>query len=157
MARLLLYPEGKEHGPGIFNRNRSGVQGSEVKGKEVRYSETLGLPHKSEPCTILQADLIGKQTRNLFIFYVIISKKGVEMIFLCDSNKQVLMRRLEMKGLGKSTIPGFICSLKSCLLDNPDMNHLQANERLQFLGWDDFDLDYHTLQLAIASFEAEGF
>ncbi len=76
------------------------------------------------------------------------------MVFLPD-NKQTLMRRLEMKGLGKSTIPGFLWSLKRCLLDNPDMNHLQTNERLHFLGWDDFDLDYHTLQLAIASFEAD--
>ena len=65
------------------------------------------------------------------------------------------MSRLEKKGMRKSTIPGFIWSLKRCLLDNPDMNHLQANQRLHFLGWDDFDLDYHTLQLAIANFEAE--
>ena len=77
------------------------------------------------------------------------------MIFLCDSNKQILMNRLEMKGLGKSIIPGFIWSLKRCLLDNPDMNHLEANQRLHFLGWDDFNLDYHTMQLAIANFEAE--
>ena len=52
------------------------------------------------------------------------------MVFLPD-NKQTLMSRLEKKGLGKSTIPGFIWSLKRCLLDNPDMNHLQASERLQ--------------------------
>jgi len=56
----------------------------------------------------------------------------------------------------KSTILGFILSLKSCCLDNPNMNHLQLNERLQFLGWGDVELDYHTLQLAIACFEAEG-
>jgi hypothetical protein len=76
------------------------------------------------------------------------------MAFLPD-NKQTLMSRLEKKGLGKSTIPGFIWSLKRCLLDNPDMNLLQANQRLHFLGWNDVDLDYHTLQLAIANFEAE--
>jgi hypothetical protein len=76
------------------------------------------------------------------------------MVFLPD-NKQTLMSRLESKGLGKSTIPGFMWSLKRCLRDNPDMNHLEANQRLQFLGWDNLDLDYHTLQLAIANFEAE--
>jgi len=65
------------------------------------------------------------------------------------------MRRLESKGLEKSTIPGFMWSLKRCLRDNPDINYLEANQRLQFLGWDDLDLDYHTLQLAIANFEAE--
>jgi hypothetical protein len=36
------------------------------------------------------------------------------------------------------------------------MNHAQVNEQLHFLGWDDVELDYHTLQLAIACFEAEG-
>lgn len=56
----------------------------------------------------------------------------------------------------KNTILGFILSLKSCLIDNPNMNNFQINKRLQFLGWDDFELDYHTLQLAIACFEAEG-
>jgi hypothetical protein len=77
------------------------------------------------------------------------------MIFLCDSNQQILMSRLEMKGLEKSIIPGFIWSLKRCLLDNPGINYLEANQRLHFLGWDDFNLDYHTMQLAIANFEDE--
>jgi len=36
------------------------------------------------------------------------------------------------------------------------MNLLQVNKRLHLLGWDSFELDYHTLQLAIAYFEAEG-
>jgi hypothetical protein len=35
------------------------------------------------------------------------------------------------------------------------MNLLQVNKRLHLLGWDSFELDYHTLQLAIACFEAE--
>jgi hypothetical protein len=67
----------------------------------------------------------------------------------------MLMHRLEKKGMEKSIIFGFISSLKSCLLNNPNMNYLQINKRLQFLGWDDFELDYHTLQLAKACFEAE--
>jgi hypothetical protein len=82
------------------------------------------------------------------------SKGGIRMSLLPD-NKQTLMSRLEIKGLGKSTIPGFIWSLKRCLSDNPAMNHLEANQRLQSLGWDEVDLDYHTMQLAIANFEAE--
>jgi hypothetical protein len=36
------------------------------------------------------------------------------------------------------------------------MNLLHVNKRLHSLGWDGFELDYHTLQLAIACFEAEG-
>lgn len=77
-------------------------------------------------------------------------------MYSLSQHKQILMHRLEKKGMEKNTILGFILSLKSCLLDNPNMNHLQINKRLQFLGWDDFELDYHTLQLAIACFEAEG-
>ena len=76
---------------------------------------------------------------------------------LLSKNGKVLIHRLEMKGVEKNEIPGIIWSLKSCLLDNPDMNHLKANKRLQFLGWNDFDLDYHTLQLAISCFEVGGF
>ena len=68
-----------------------------------------------------------------------------------------LISRLEMKGLTKSEIPGFVWSLKSCLLDKPGMNCKQVNERLQYLEWDDFKLDYQTLQLASACFEAGDF
>ena len=71
--------------------------------------------------------------------------------------KKVLIRRLRKKGMGKSEIPGFVWALKSCLLDKPDMNYLQVNKRLQYLGWKDFVLDYHTMQLAIACFEAGDF
>jgi hypothetical protein len=78
------------------------------------------------------------------------------MVFL-NKNKQAPVNRLERKGLGRNTIPAFILSLKSCLVDNPNMNYLQVNKRLHFLGWDDFDMDYHTLELAIANIEAEVF
>jgi len=76
-------------------------------------------------------------------------------MYSLSEHKQILIHRLEKKGMGKSIILGFISSLKSCLLDNPNMNHLQINKRLHFLGWDDFEMDYHTLQLAKACFEAE--
>ncbi len=69
---------------------------------------------------------------------------------------QVLFDRLEKKEMDPSTIPGFIRNLANTVLVNPHMNHAQVNEQLHFLGWDDVELDYHTLQLAIACFEAEG-
>ena len=78
------------------------------------------------------------------------------MDFLSE-NKKVLIRRLKMKGMKQSSIHAFVWSLKSCFMDNPDMNHSQTSQRMRFLGWDDFDLDYHTLQLAIACFEADIF
>jgi hypothetical protein len=69
--------------------------------------------------------------------------------------KQVLFQRLESKGMIKDIIPSYIRSMKICFDIDPSMNHFQINKELQFLGWNDFDLDYHTLQLAIACFETE--
>jgi len=70
--------------------------------------------------------------------------------------KQMLVDRLEVKGLEKDTIPSFIRSMRICFATDPKMNHLKANRQLQFLGWNDIKVDYHTLQIAIACFEAEG-
>jgi len=70
--------------------------------------------------------------------------------------KKILINRLENKGIGLSIIPCFIKDLANSFLINPNMNYFQVNKRLHYLGWDDFDLDYHTLQLAIACFEIEG-
>lgn len=78
-------------------------------------------------------------------------------MYSLSHTKQILMHRLEQMGMEKSTILGFILSLKRCFLDNPNRNHLQFTKRLQFLGWNDVELDYHTLQLAIACFEDGGF
>jgi len=55
-----------------------------------------------------------------------------------------------------SIIHGFIRDLANTILPNPHMNLLEVNKRLYSLGWDSVELDYHTLQLAIACFEAEG-
>ena len=69
--------------------------------------------------------------------------------------KQVLFHHLELKGIEKDLIPSFIKSMKICLVANPAMNHLQVDKELRLLGWNDFKLDYHTLQLAIAYLETE--
>jgi len=68
----------------------------------------------------------------------------------------ILIKRLENKGIEPSIIHGFIRDLANTILPNPHMNLFQVNKRLHLLGWDSFELDYHTLQLAIACFEAEG-
>jgi len=73
-----------------------------------------------------------------------------------DEDKQALMHRLEIKGMAKGAILGFIWSLKSCLLDNPEMNHLQIEKRLKYLGWDDLELDDQTFELAIKCFKIDG-
>jgi len=69
---------------------------------------------------------------------------------------QILIERLEKNGIEPSFIHGFIRDLANTILVNPYMNLLQVNKRLHLLGWDSFELDYHTRQLAIACFEAEG-
>ena len=40
--------------------------------------------------------------------------------------------------------------------DNPPMSLQEMNRRLHVIGWDSFEMDYHTLQLITASLEAEG-
>ena len=72
-----------------------------------------------------------------------------------DNPKQVLFERLKLKGMKKDTIYSYIRSIRICLSINPTMNRLQVNKELNFLGWNDFELDYHTLQLAIAYLETE--
>jgi hypothetical protein len=69
---------------------------------------------------------------------------------------RILIKRLEKKGIEQGIIHGFIRDLANTILVNPHMNLLQVNKQLHFLGWDGFELDYHTLELAIACFEAEG-
>ncbi len=70
--------------------------------------------------------------------------------------KDILINRLERKGVGQKLIPGFMRSLANSFYIDPHMNLKRVNRRLQYLGWDDFDLDYHTFQLAIACIEERG-
>lgn len=67
-----------------------------------------------------------------------------------------LVCKLIEKGIDVSLIPGFIRSLANACLLTPDMSHSQVNKRLKYLGWDDIELDYHTLLLAIDSLETKG-
>ncbi len=72
---------------------------------------------------------------------------AVDKKFICN---------LINSGVEKNLIPGFIRSLANAMLINPAMTHLQVNSRLKYLGWDDIEIDYHTFQLAISSFETKG-
>ena len=69
--------------------------------------------------------------------------------------KQMLVDCLEAKGFEKDTIPSFVRSMRICIDTDPKVNLLKVNRQLQFLGWNNIELDYHTLQIAIACFEAE--
>lgn len=70
---------------------------------------------------------------------------------------QILIDRLEKKGLELGLIPVFIRALGNALLVNPHTSHLHLNEKLHLLGWDDLELDYRTFEVATACLEAEGF
>ena len=69
--------------------------------------------------------------------------------------KELLIYRLVNKGMPPNIISSYLRSMKICLVNKPNMSLLQANEHLQFLGWNDIELDYHTMQLAKACFETE--
>lgn len=83
-------------------------------------------------------------------------KKGVDIVENSKRIKKILVTRLKDAGLDNRLIPGFIRSVANSVFVAPHNNLWQINERLQYLGWDNFKLDYHTLQLAIAYFESEG-
>ena len=71
--------------------------------------------------------------------------------------KHILVQRLNHKGLESSLIPGFLRSLANSIDSGPNSNFSLINAHLRHNGWDDFDLDYHTFELARNCLEAGGF
>jgi len=70
--------------------------------------------------------------------------------------KELLIQRLERLGVEVHLIPGFLRLLANSLFVYSETNRFLVNQHLHYLGWDDFELDEQTYQLAIACFEAEG-
>ena len=69
--------------------------------------------------------------------------------------KKNLINELRGKGIENNLIPRFIKDLAYSFQVDPSVSLSDVNDRLHFLGWEDVELDYHTLQLAIASFERD--
>jgi len=69
--------------------------------------------------------------------------------------REILIERLEQRGVPLDMVPGLFRDLVNALSANPDTTLQDLNRRLHLLGWNGFELDDHTLQLVIASFEAE--
>ncbi len=67
----------------------------------------------------------------------------------------ILNDRLEHKGLGRNMIPAFMRSLANSIHGDPHLDLGRMKRRLRYLGWDEFDLDYHTMQMAVACIEDE--
>ena len=65
------------------------------------------------------------------------------------------MKRLAGKGMEVSTIPVFFRDLANTIVAHGYSSLQELNGRLWSLGWDDFELDDHTLQLIIAIFEGD--
>jgi hypothetical protein len=63
----------------------------------------------------------------------------------------ILMQRLTMKGFAPNTIPRFIKDLTYTVAVDPQMNLGEINRRLHLLGWYDFEVDEHTLQMILAT------
>lgn len=72
-----------------------------------------------------------------------------------DRMIKTLIDRLVRKGMEIKTIPAYIRNLAHTISD-AYLSPQELNRRLQLLGWDDFELDDHTLQLIIAIFETDG-
>jgi len=66
-----------------------------------------------------------------------------------------LFNQLEQKGIEQNQIPLFIKDLMSTISLDDSSDLLRINDRLHVLGWIDFELDYHTLQLTKAYIENE--
>ena len=66
---------------------------------------------------------------------------------MAEQLKTILFRRLEGKGISRQAAPGFIRNLTNILAVYPLLSLGEVNRLMQFLGWQDVDLDYHTFQL----------
>jgi hypothetical protein len=69
---------------------------------------------------------------------------------------EIVIKRLEEKGIRSDIIPGFVRDLANAISIDPEYSLQELNSRLHFLGWDDFELDDYTLELVMAGFEAGG-
>jgi hypothetical protein len=68
---------------------------------------------------------------------------------------RILVDRLVGRGIESRTIPAYIRDLAHAISDNTESSLLELNRRMQLLGWDDFELDDHTLQLITAVLELD--
>jgi len=73
-----------------------------------------------------------------------------------DQIIRVLIERLVGKGMEINNIPAYIRDLANSVSFNGYSSLRELNGRLEMLGWTDFELDDHTLQLIMANFETDG-
>ncbi len=67
-----------------------------------------------------------------------------------DVLHNILLQRLINKGLSRDMLPGFIRNLTRTLYSNPDITLRELNRKLDWLGWNQIEIDMHTLDLILA-------
>lgn len=72
-----------------------------------------------------------------------------------SKGRQLLIEGLAAKGLKAEVIPSLIRSMRLCYDADPKMSSLKTNQRIQSLGWNNFELDNHILELSIDYFKKE--
>ena len=68
---------------------------------------------------------------------------------------QLLLTRLQQQGIEPDDLPLFLRDLTEILKSKPGSDVAALNERLNVLGWHQVQLDYQSLQLALAWMESE--
>jgi hypothetical protein len=71
-----------------------------------------------------------------------------------DKLGKILVQRLLRMGMEADLIPAYIRNLLTLISVTGSTNSRELNSRLHGLGWDDIELDDHTLQLALAHMES---
>lgn len=71
-----------------------------------------------------------------------------------DTVNRVLIDRLLQRGADASLVDSLLRALSKILAEDPTMDPDAATNRLHYLGWPEIQIDYHTLQLALAHFES---
>ncbi len=71
-----------------------------------------------------------------------------------EEPEAVMVEKLAKKGLKFKAIPTYIRNLETAIREDPYINLNTLNMRLKLLGWNEFELDYCTVQLIKASLES---
>jgi hypothetical protein len=66
---------------------------------------------------------------------------------------KTLINKLKEKGIEGKIVPRFVKDIAYSFQIDPTVSLSDVNDHLHLLGWEDVELDYHTLHLAMASFE----
>ena len=67
----------------------------------------------------------------------------------------ILIKRLTGKGILKNNISAYLRDVSNTINSNEEIDLQDLNNRLMGLGWYEFELDDHTLQLIIANLEKQ--